>query len=681
MPFNSIKLLPGIDLETTPTDSEATYSESNLIRWKQGLAEKIGGWVRYYPLSIGTIARDLHPWQDLNGTLRLGVGADESLSIIADGQKTDLTPQITVTNTTADFTTTSVAFSQITIIDTNITDPTTNNHIFLNTPVSIGGTVVSGMYGLNTIIGSNSYTITANPPATTGVLHGGVVPVYSTTTSSPIVTVILPSHTFLAGESFYAAVPTTVAGITVSGSYLVQSASTASFTIVTDALATSATTASENGGLVQTVYYIAIGPQGTSAGYGTGAYGAGGYGTGAATPVGQGTPITATDWSQANWGEILLACPQGGAIYQWSPESGYLTASVVPDAPIANTSIFVTMPQQILVVLGASFDGSPQPLEIAWSDAGDYTNFTPTSINLAGGYTIPRGSKIIGGLQAPTQNLIFTDLSVWSMEFVGLPNVFGFNEIMSGCGLIGSHAVVLAEGTVFWMSQNQFFQMPGSGGPSVLPCTVWDFVFQNINSDFVANIRAGANSSFNEVMWHFPSYHSLDGENDSYVKYNLVERTWDYGQYPNVGRSAWVDQSVLGTPIAADPTGLIFQHEQGYDGDGAALNPFFVTGYWVIGEAEEFAFVDQFIPDFVYGTYDQNTSPADRVVPKITIYTVDYPNGRITTYGPYDLDNTVDQIAVRVRGRQMSVKVETAQAGNFWRIGRIRYRFAADGRR
>ncbi len=675
MPFGSVKLIPGVDVESTPTDSQAGVQLSNMIRWKFGLVEKIGGWVRFYPISIGSIPRELHPWEDLNSNLRLGVGATASLSVITNGANTVLTPQQTTTNTLPDFSTTTSS-ATVTIIDTNISNPTTNNFVFINTPVSVGGIVVSGIYPIASVGSPTTYTITAAANASTVANNTGTLPSYAVTTSSPNVTVSLPNHSYAVGSNYFASVPTTVGGLTISGEYLVQAITTASFSIVANSIATSAGTASENNGNAQFIYYVSVGPQATSAGYGTGGYGLGGYGTGIAPPSGGGTPITATDWSLANWGEILLACPQGGAIYQWGPESGFQTAQLVSQAPISNVSIFVTMPQQILIALGASFDGSPNPLNVAWSDAGDYTNWTPTSTTFAGSYTIPRGSKIVGGLQAPTQNLIWTDLAVWSQQYVNLPLVFGFNEIMSGCGLIGSHAAVLAEGTVFWMSQNQFFQMPAGGGPSPLPCKVWDAVFQNLDTANAYKIRAGANSSFNEIWWHFPSISGGTGENDFYVKYNLVEGEWDYGQLPT-GRSAWVDQSVLGSPISGDPNGIIYQQEMGYNGDGAALNPFFQTGYWVIGDGEQYAFVDQILPDFTYGTY----AAAQTATPIITLYTVDYPNGPITTYGPYNMDNSVNQISTRVRGRQMAMKIESQDSGSFWRIGRIRYRYAPDGRR
>lgn len=676
MAFGSVTLKPGVDLLTTPTDSEAGINAGNLIRWKAGLVEKIGGWIRYYPVSIGSVVRDLHPWQDLNNNLRLGVGADASLSVITNGVNEGITPQITTTNSTPDFTTT-MGSSTVTIVDSNLVDPTVDNSVFIQTPVSVGGLILSGIYPIASIISGTSYTIEAASAAVSSVPNGGAVAVYDTTLDSSTVQVTLNNHGLSNGDSYYVAVGATVGGVTIAGSYLVSNASTNTFDIIANAIATASATGSENGGNVRFIYYITIGAGTATTGYGVGGYGLGGYGTGVSPTPGTGTPITAADWSQGNWGEILLANPTGGGVYQWRPGSGFQTAQLVPQAPISNIAIFVTMPQQILVSIGASFDGAPNPLAVAWSDAGDYTAWTPTSTNFAGSYLIPRGSMLVGGLQGPTQNLLWTDLGVWSMQYINLPLVFGFNEIMSGCGLIGSHAAVLAEGTVFWMSQNQFFAMPAGGGPSPLPCTVWDAIFQDLDRTNAYKIRAGANSSFNEIWWHYPSASGGSGENDSYVKFNLVEGEWDNGQLPTTGRSAWIDQSVLGPPLGAGPNGIIYQHEEGYDGDGQALNPYIETGYWVVGEGEDYAFVDQVLPDFTYGTYNA----AQTATPILTLYSVDYPNGPRRTYGPYSMAPAVQQITTRLRGRQMAMRIESQDANSFWRIGKCRFRAAPDGRR
>ncbi len=682
MPFGSVTLVPGTDTESTPTASQAGINLSNLVRWKQAIggifAEKLGGWQRFYQTALTGVPRDLHAWQDLSSVSHLSVATTLSLNIITNGTNQIVTPQTTTTDSPLDFST-STGSPTITIVDANIANPTVNNSVFFDTPVSVGGIILSGLYPIDTIASPTSYTITADDNATAAVVNGGALPLFATSSGSVTFTVTFNDHGESIGETAVFLVSTTVGGIPISGPYLVQTVADANNYTVNAALqATSTATGYMNGGNVRLTYYIGVGPSTTSAGYGTGGYGDGGYGTGVAPPSGTGTPITATDWTQDNWGEVLLSCPTAGPIFQWSPNGGFQTANIIPEAPIANTGIFVAMPQQILVAFGSSVSGFDDPLQVRWSDSEDYANWTPSSSSFAGSFHIPTGSKIIGGMQAPQQGLIWTDIDIWSMQYINLPDVFGFTKIMSGCGLMGLHAMAQLGSAVLWMSQRQFFMLPAGGAPRILPCSVWDAVFQNLNTSFVNNIRAGTNSAFNEVWWHYPSLASTSGENDSYVKVTLIGGTpiWDCGQLPT-GRAAWIDQSVLGTPIGADPTGLIFQHEMTYNGDGAALNPFMQSGYWVIGEGEEFAFVDQFIPDFRTGTYAGSQDAAMLV----TLYSVDYPNGAITTYGPFAASEAVEQIACRVRGRQMAARFETQDANSFWRLGKPRFRWGPAGRR
>lgn len=428
-----------------------------------------------------------------------------------------------------------------------------------------------------------------------------------------------------------------------------------------------------NGGNAEYVYYIAIGPTAGGVGYGLGGYGDGGYGTGIVPASQTGTPITATDWSLDNWGEIVLGNPRGGGIYYWSPNSGFQNASLAPNAPIFNNGIFVAMPEQILVAWGSIASGVQQdPLTVRWSDALDFTQWAVTSQTQAGSFRIPTGSAIIGGMQATQQALIWTDLDVWSMTYLGPPLVFGFNKISSGCGLIGPHAMAEMRGGVYWMSPGSFFIMSG-GGVQELPCPVWDFVFQNIDSENQNKCVASANSEFDEMTFYFPSLGG-NGENDSYVKFNIEEKVWDYG---TLARSAWIDQSVLGEPIGASPSGVIFQHEISPDADGQPMMPWFETGWFVIAEGQSFAFVDWFFPDMKYGLFGQ--SQGANVL--VTISATDYPNGVVRTFGPFNTTSATNFINTRLRGRQIKIRVASTDAGSFWRLGNMRYRVAQDGRR
>ena len=760
MPFGSVRLTPGVDVEKTPTLNTAGISSGNLIRWRSGLVEKIGGWVRFYPLTIGSIPRDLHAWQDINSVDHLSIAADGSLSVLTGGALTPITPQVKTTNTPPYFTTTA-ASKIITIVDSNITGPTTNNSVFISTPVWVGGIVLQGLYRITANINTTTYQImaadaatisttshavtmtNANPGVATWVAHGltagtpiffsttgalptnvvpfktyfvlaaglgadvfefsaapggtaidttagaqsgthtvyanaGAVPIFTTTSASSTVNVQEDNHGLSVGESASFLVSTSVGGTAVFGVFLVQSVVDAdNYTISVTPSATSGAVALMNSGNVQFVYYIAIGPQSQAQPYGSGLYGSSAYGIGTAAPAGPGTAITAIDWTEDNWGEILIACPQGGGIYQWSPDSGFSTAQLVDGAPINNTGVFIAMPLQIMIAYGSSFSGVPNPLGINWSASGNFSDWMPTSANQAGGYQISTGSRIVGGRQGPQQGLIWTDIDLWSMQYVGYPNVFGFSKIMTGCGLIGSHAHGVLGSTVFWMSQQQFFTMPAGGAPAPMPCPVWDFIFQNLDTANAYKIRCAPNSQFGTIAWHFPSLSGGSGENDSYVEYNAVEGEWTTGQYPTTGRSAWIDQSVLGPPIAGTPSQLIFQHEVGYDGDGAAINPIFRSGYFVLGEGEEFCFLDQFIPDFKYGL--QGGAQTANLL--VTLFAIDYPSDTPRTYGPFTVNNAKRYIATRLRGRQVAYQAQSLDAGSFWRHGLCRYRYAPDGRR
>ena len=505
MAFGEIRLTPGFSSEMTPTLNKAGIVSGNLIRWKQGLIEKLGGWVRFYPFSVGSIPRELHAWEDLSNNNNLAVCATGSLSVITNGVLTNITPQTTTTNTAPNFST-SASSTTVQIVDSNISNPTTNNSVFIATPVAIDGIVLFGLYAITSVINSTTYQITAASKATAGVLNGGAVPTFTTASGSALITVTLAAHGLTAGQTVSFLVSTTGNGVTIFGTYVVQSiGSSSTYTIFAANNATGNGTFSENSGNVQFVYYIAVGPQATAGGYGSGNYGAGVYGYGTAGPSGTGTPITAIDWTSGNWGQILLVCPQGGGIYQWTPNSGFQTAQLISTAPVVNQGIFLAMPYQIVVAYGSSKTGAPNPLQVSWCTIGDFTNWVPLTTDSAGNFQIPSGSMCVGGMQAANQGLIWTDIELWAMQFVGQPNVFGFNKLMSGCGLIGSHAMGMLGSTVYWMSQKQFFMLSPGGAPQPIPCTVWDYIFQNLDTTNAYKIRCAPNSAFNEIAWHFPS--------------------------------------------------------------------------------------------------------------------------------------------------------------------------------
>ena len=673
MPMTSVSLKPGVNTMMTLSQNEAGVSASNLVRYQQGMIQKYGGWSQYYPVSIGSTVREIFGWQGLTGHSYLGIGATQSLSVIVSGANVDITPQTQTNNPTPNFSISSGS-NLVTVVDSG-SSASIFTTVYFNTPVAIGNLLLNGAYTVNSGLGSSSYTILSSVAASTTITSSGVVPLFNVSSGSALVTVTLPNNNFPMVQGLYQQFipPTTLGGITIQGPYSIQSIiDSTSFKISATNQGSSAATAFMNGGNAQLEYFYTQGPP-ASLGYGLGGYGLGGYGSGTPVPAAMGTPITATDWSLTNWGEILLACPSGGPLYQWSANSGFRNSSVVTTAPFFNGGIFVSQPQQILVLWGSVLSsGVRNPLVVRWSDALDYTNYNVTSQTWAGSFTIATGSVIKGGIQSAQQGIIWTDIDCYVMQNVGQPIVFGFNQVGKGCGLVGQHACAILNGNVYWMSFNNLFML-GVNGVTPLNCPIWNFIFQNVDTLNLSKVRCAVNSMFNEVAWFFPALGGT-GENTLYAKYNASEQEWDYG---TLGRSAWIDVTVLGNPIGVDLTGTIYQHEMGYNAGTVAIDTSFQTGYWSISDGNDLAVVDWILPDMTFTTFPGGAS-ANLT---LTFFSVDYPGDTPRVYGPYSFVQGTEFINTRIRGRLMSMKVEGMDLNSFWRIGRIRYRFAPDGRR
>lgn len=682
MPFGSVRLIPGVNTEKTATLNTAGISESSFIRFKDLLAQKYGGWERYYSSAIGGVPRDLHAWQDLSFVNRLAVGTTTNYTIIANDSLQVITPQTYLSDFAPDFSTT-MGSAIVEVVDPNIDTVTSYDSVFFNTPVSVGGLILSGLYQIIQSTGATSYTIEASANATATVANGGAVPIFTTTLDSALVSVLLEDHglsTSAPDNIIVFSEATTDNGVTIDGAYAVNSVTDAdNFVITASTQATATGSFDMNGGDAELLYYISIGPPPNGVGFGLGGYGDGGFGTGVVNPVQQGTPITATDWTSDNWGEIITTVPAGGGVYYWAPNGGFQTLTLVTSAPPFNSGMFISTTQQIMVAYGSSAQeriGVRQdPMLVRWCDSEDFFTWEDASDNQAGSFRIPIGSEIRGGLAGPNANLLWTDLDLWAMTYIGYPEVFGFNKIGAGAGLVGRHAAQQLRGSIYWMGPSNFYAYSG-GGVSVIPCPVWDAVFQNLNTDYLENVRAMPNTPFNEVGWLYPSINSVSGECDSYVKFNITEpgSPWDYG---SLARSAWIDQTILGPPVSASPQGLVYSQETTNDADGQVLAASFTTGYFVIAEAEDYPFVDMVIPDMKWGLYGQSQT----ATVAFTFYVVDFPGDTVRTYGPYNVTQSTKFITTRFRGRQMAIKVSSSDLGSFWRLGNVRYRFSAQGRR
>jgi len=700
MPHATLRLIPGVDQNRTLALNEAAISESQFIRFVSdrqglGLPQKLGGWTRYFPTALGATPRALLAWQDTNSQQYLAVGcqspsalAGAPIYVIKNGQAIDLAPFVERHDVPVSVTTTTSS-NTVTIEDTasNISN---YDSVFVLTHISVGGVIIFGFYRTSQA-SANTYTIDlttvlGDPQIpTSAVVNGGVVAQFDTTANSPFVDVTLPDHGFAVGDTFPILVSTSLGGVTLFGNYTVTEVSSSSvFVISASQEATSTATASINGGDAAYDYYYAYGALVTGSGYGVGGYGTGGYGSGitTVTPT-TGDPLYAEDWTLDNWGDTLIACPNGltfgpavsdplgGPIYAWSPQANSPTLNVIPEAPVANAGIFVAMPQRQIIAWGSTFNGVQDPLLLRWCDIENYQQWVALPTNQAGSYRIPKGSKIIGCIQGPQQGLIWTDLALWAMQYVGAPYVYSFNEIGTGCGLIAPKAAASLNGVVDWMSQSQFFALSPNGVQGI-PCPIWDVIFQDLDTTNLDKIRVAPNSRFNEISWFYPT-NGNGGEISAYVKYNIGLNQWDFG---TLSRTAWINQSVLGPPIGSTPEGIIYQHETSVNADGQPMTSYFQTGYFVLSEADVLTYIDQFWPDAKWGLY-AGVQDANLL---ITFYVLNYPGDTPRVYGPYDVTQATQYISPRFRGRLVSIRIESNDIDSFWRMGAMRYRFSADGK-
>lgn len=589
MAVKKLMIRPGINKQFTPTLNIGGYADSNLIRFRDGLPQGLGGWTKYNNQLFEGVCRGLHGWVELTGLLDIGVGTHKRLYLLQGGIYYDITPL------------------------------------------------------------RRSVTLGSNPIATTS--------------GAALVTMTDTGHGAAAGDLVIIGSATAVGGLTLAGEYSITSVTDSDNYVIT-ASGNASATATGGGGSVTAKYLLPFGyaDANYAYGYGIGPYGEGAYGVAQATSNVLNEPRT---WSLDNWGEQMIASPSNGAIYAWVPPSTPLTrAAIITNAPIYNAAVIVGMPQQQIIAFGAEVLGTQDPLLVRWSDSGDFTVWLASQTNLAGSYRIPRGSRIVAGLAGPQQILIWTNEGLWLMQFIGLPFVYSFTQVGFGTPLMAPKAATIGAGTAYWMGADNFYHYDGS--VKVLPCTVWDSVFGNLNALQKNKIFTGLNSLFNEIFWFYPSANST--EVDSYVKYNWVDQVWDAGL---LTRTAWEDKVQSDYPLAVTSDGVMYAHEATATADGGLVASSILTGYIDLADGEERIFIDRIIPDFAIFSGQLRAD----------VYLTDYPSDDPTILGPYAITPTTPYITLRGRGRQIALKLTSVLPGTTWRMGAIRVNAQQDGRR
>ena len=632
MPLTKLNFKPGINKEETDYSNEGGWVDGDKVRFRKGRVEKIGGWEKFSPSSIIGSARALHSWISLGGSKYLGIGTTNKYYIEEGGTYNDVTPIRKNTTNAATFAATNGS-STLTVTDASH-GAVSGDFVTFSSAVALGGSgnitaaVLNQEYQIDLVTGTNTYTITAKD--TSG----------STVTANA-------NDIGNGGSATDAAYQT-------------------------------------NSGLD---FYV------ESTGWGVGTWGAGAWGSS--------TALSDTNqlrlWTHDNFGEDLIINPRGGSIFRWVENDGLSTRAVQLSAvsganlvPTKGLQVITSETDRHLIVLGAdpisgsSRTGTIDPMLIAFSDQENALEFEPLSTNTAGSLRLSSGSTIVGGLKARQEVLIWTDTSLYSMNFIGPPLTFAVNLINEGAGLLGPKAAVNSPKGVFFMSKKGFYFYNGS--VQKLPCSVQDYVFSDLDESQAFKSFGGLNEEFSEVWFFYPSLTDDEREITRYVIYNYEENSWSIG---SLERYAWLAAGVLNKPLAAgEDTSVkyIYEHEKGFNNDTGSMDGVFVESADIdIADGDNFVFLKRILPDILF-VNDLGTSqdPAINIVVKRR----DFSNQTLSTDSTTQITASSTFGSLRSRTRQFVLRFESdddnteSDRKNYkWRLGNTRVEILPSGRR
>jgi hypothetical protein len=312
---------------------------------------------------------------------------------------------------------------------------------------------------------------------------------------------------------------------------------------------------------------------------------------------------------------------------------------------------------------------NPDLLLVRWSSEEDAYTWNPLRTNSAGGQRLSAGSYIISGMRTRQEILIWTDLGLWSMKYIGQPYVFGFDSIAEGLSIIGPNAAINAGNIVYWMDRGIFYAYTGQ--TQELGCTLKDYVFSDLNYLQSYKVHAAHNHAFSEVSWYYPSANSI--ENDRYVTFNYLDQIWTHGL---LERTAWLDMGRANYPVATDrQTGLLYFHEYGDDANGQALPAFIDSADIDLDGGDHYLFMSRFIPDIFFRGSSQQQAVG------VTIFGRSAPAKPKQVVAHIQVTPYSAEQYIRVRERQISFRIESTDLGVGWRMGTLRTDMQPDGRR
>ncbi len=626
MPLTKLQFRPGVNRETTSYTNEGGWFDGDKIRFRFGVPEKIGGWERASQSTFLGTCRALKPFVALDSSRYMGLGTNLKYYIEEGGAYYDITP-IRATTAAGDVTfSASNGSSTLTVADT-AHGAVANDFVTFSGAASLGGNVTAAVlnqeYQIDTVLNDNSYTVVAKD-------------------TSGVVVTANASDTGNGGSS-------------VVGKYQI------------------------NTGLDTSV---------SGTGWGVGTWGRLGWGDADASA---GTTTVLRIWTHDNFGEDLLINVRDSGIFYWDKTSG-LSAPAVTLSSLGTDSTIPTIAKQVLVsdrdrhIIAFGCDpenniGVQDPLLIRFSGQEAPTTWQSLPDNTAGDLRIGSGSEIVCAVETRQQVLVFTDVSLHAMQFLGPPFTFGINMLSENITIISPLAAIAHDDVVYWMGFEEFYAYGGQ--VQRLPCSVRSYVFDDFNRQQREKVFAAVNAAYSEIWWFYPS--STSNEIDRYVVWNFQEQAWYYG---TLTRTAWVDRGINDFPIATFTDGRQYFHELGLD-DGttvpeSAISAFIESSQIDIGEGEQFAFIRRIVPDV---TFENSTAASPSVV--FTTQVRNFPGGNYlhsdaattTRTATTPVEQFTEQVHLRLRGRSFAMKISSDASQVQWRLGSPRLDIRPDGRR
>ena len=640
MPLTKLQFKPGVNRETTSYSNEGGWFDVDKVRFRFGFPEKIGGWTKYSVNAFLGSCRALHSWVALDGTLFLGVGTNLKYYINLGGGYNDITPIRATTTNGITFSATNGS-SIITATDSSH-GATEGDFVTISGATSLGGNITADVlnqeYQIDTVPSANTYTFTARTVST----------IASITTTSGLNPTTVTANSSDSGNG----------GAGVDGAY------------------------QQTVGLDTSV---------TGTGWGAGVWGRGTWNSSSSLSV---VGATLRIWSHDNFGEDLIVNARDSNIFYWDKTNGVSTRAVAlsslsnsESAPTIAKKVIVSDRDRHIIAFGCDPEGAigtQDPLLIRFSSQESNIEWAAKATNTAGDLRLGSGSEIVTAIETRQQILVFTDVSLHSMQFLGPPFTFGINALSENITIAGPLSAIAVEDMVFWMGQNEFYVY--AGAVQRLPCTVRDYVFNDFNENQIEKVTASTNSAFSEVWWFYPSSNS--DECDRYVIYNYQQKIWYFG---NLARTVWLDRGIENLPIAASTDHYLYFHETGFD-DGStdpvtAISAHIESSQIDVGDGEQFTFINRAIPDI---TFRDSTAEAPKAV--FTDKTRNYPGGaylqtedknvtRSAAATSSVVEQFTDQVNLRLRGRAFALKIASTDTGVAWRLGSPRLDVRTDGRR